>query len=148
MDRLHETCVRRGASVLHLAVGRPPTLGLNTHLRELQRKAPDAARGTVDDDGLAAPDLQDIINILGMDELSDEDKLTVSRARKIQKFLSQPFFVAEQFTGIEGKYVKLEDTIRGFKGIIEGECDKIPENYFYMTGTLDEVVQKFKKESS
>ncbi|HYQ85866.1 MAG TPA: F0F1 ATP synthase subunit beta [Bacteroidota bacterium] len=93
-------------------------------------------------------DLQDIINILGMDELSDEDKLTVSRARKIQKFLSQPFFVAEQFTGIEGKYVKLEDTIRGFKGIIEGECDQIPENYFYMTGTLDEVVQKFKKESS
>src|SRR2546422_4023447 len=93
-------------------------------------------------------DLQDIINILGMDELSDEDKLTVSRARKIQKFLSQPFFVAEQFTGIEGKYVKLEDTIRGFKGIIEGECDHIPENYFYMTGTLDEVVQKFKKESS
>src|SRR5712664_814020 len=73
-------------------------------------------------------DLQDIINILGMDELSDEDKLTVSRARKIQKFLSQPFFVAEQFTGIEGKYVKLEDTIRGFKGIIEGECDQIPEN--------------------
>jgi F-type H+-transporting ATPase subunit beta len=93
-------------------------------------------------------DLQDIINILGMDELSDEDKLTVSPARKIQKFLSQPFFVAEQFTGIEGKYVKLEETIRGFKAIIEGECDQIPENYFYMTGTLDEVVQKFKKESS
>src|SRR5437879_9556726 len=82
-------------------------------------------------------DLQDIINILGMDELSDEDKLTVSRARKIQKFLSQPFFVAEQFTGIEGKYVKLEDTIRGFKGIIEGECDKIPENSCYMAGTID-----------
>lgn len=90
-------------------------------------------------------DLQDIINILGMDELSDEDKLTVQRARKIQKFLSQPFFVAEQFTGIEGKYVKLEDTIRGFKGIIEGQYDHIPENMFYMTGTIDEVVAKYKQ---
>jgi F-type H+/Na+-transporting ATPase subunit beta len=90
-------------------------------------------------------DLQDIINILGMDELSDEDKLTVSRARKIQKFLSQPFFVAEQFTGISGKYVKLEDTIRGFKGIIDGEYDNIPENFFYMMGTIDEVVEKYKK---
>jgi F-type H+-transporting ATPase subunit beta len=93
-------------------------------------------------------DLQDIINILGMDELSDEDKLTVSRARKIQKFLSQPFFVAEQFTGIPGKYVSLEETIRSFKGIIEGEYDQIPENYFYMVGTIDEVVEKYKKENS
>ncbi len=92
-------------------------------------------------------DLQDIINILGMDELSDEDKLTVTRARKIQKFLSQPFFVAEQFTGIPGKYVKLEDTIRSFKGIIEGSYDHIPENYFYMVGTIDEVVEKFKKDN-
>ncbi len=92
-------------------------------------------------------DLQDIINILGMDELSDEDKLTVSRARKIQKFLSQPFFVAEEFTGTPGKYVKLEDTIRSFKGIIEGEYDHIPENYFYMTGTIDEVVQRYQKEN-
>ncbi len=90
-------------------------------------------------------DLQDIINILGMDELSDEDKLTVSRARKIQKFLSQPFFVAEQFTGIPGKYVKLADTIRSFKGIIEGEYDHIPENNFYMVGTIDEVIEKHKK---
>jgi F-type H+-transporting ATPase subunit beta len=90
-------------------------------------------------------DLQDIINILGMDELSDEDKLTVSRARKIQKFLSQPFFVAEQFTGIAGKYVKLEDTIRSFKGIINGDYDHIPENYFYMVGTIDEVIEKHKK---
>ena len=90
-------------------------------------------------------DLQDIINILGMDELSDEDKLTVGRARKIQKFLSQPFFVAEQFTGITGKYVKLADTIRGFKGIIEGQCDHIPENYFYMVGTIDEVIEKQSK---
>ena len=93
-------------------------------------------------------DLQDIINILGMDELSDEDKVAVSRARKIQKFLSQPFFVAEQFTGIPGKYVKLADTIRSFKGIINGEYDHIPENYFYMVGTIDEVVEKHKKASA
>jgi len=93
-------------------------------------------------------DLQDIINILGMDELSDEDKRTVARARKIQKFLSQPFFVAEQFTGIPGKYVKLEDTIRGFRAIIEGECDHIPENYFYMMGTIDEVIERHKKEAA
>lgn len=92
-------------------------------------------------------DLQDIINILGMDELSDEDKLTVSRARKMQKFLSQPFFVAEQFTGIPGKYVKLEDTIRGFKGIIEGQYDHIPENYFYMKGGIEEVIQAHKKDN-
>jgi F-type H+/Na+-transporting ATPase subunit beta len=93
-------------------------------------------------------DLQDIINILGMDELSDEDKQTVSRARKIQKFLSQPFFVAEQFTNIPGRYVKLEDTIRSFKGIIEGAYDYIPENYFYMVGAIDEVVERYKKENS
>jgi F-type H+/Na+-transporting ATPase subunit beta len=90
-------------------------------------------------------DLQDIINILGIDELSDEDKLTVARARRIQRFLSQPFFVAEQFTGIEGRYVKLEDTIAGFKAIIEGEMDEIPENAFHMVGTIDEAVEKAKK---
>ncbi len=90
-------------------------------------------------------DLQDIINILGMDELSDTDKVTVARARKIQKFLSQPFFVAEQFTGIPGKYVKLGDTIRGFKGIINGDYDHIPENHFYMAGTIDEVIERSKK---
>lgn len=89
-------------------------------------------------------DLQDIINILGMDELSDEDKLTVNRARKIQKFLSQPFFVAEQFTGIAGKYVKLEDTIRSFKGIVNGEYDHLPENAFYMVGGIEEAVEKAK----
>jgi F-type H+-transporting ATPase subunit beta len=89
-------------------------------------------------------DLQDIINILGMDELSDEDKVTVARARRIQKFLSQPFNVAEQFTGMAGKYVKLEDTIRSFKGIINGEYDHIPEAAFYMVGTIDEVVEKAK----
>ncbi|HQY20250.1 MAG TPA: F0F1 ATP synthase subunit beta [Ignavibacteria bacterium] len=90
-------------------------------------------------------DLQDIINILGIDELSDEDKLTVARARKIQKFLSQPFFVAEQFTNLPGKYVKLEDTIKGFKGIINGEYDDLPENAFYLVGTIEEAVEKGKK---
>lgn len=90
-------------------------------------------------------DLQDIINILGIDELSDDDKLTVSRARKIQKFLSQPFFVAEQFTNLEGKYVKVEDTIKGFKGISEGEYDDLPENAFYLVGTIEEAVEKAKK---
>lgn len=90
-------------------------------------------------------DLQDIINILGIDELSDEDKLTVARARKIQKFLSQPFHVAEAFTNRPGKYVKLEDTIKGFKGIIEGDYDIIPENAFYMMGTIDEVIEEAKK---
>ncbi len=87
-------------------------------------------------------DLQDIIAILGMDELSEEDKLTVARARKIQRFLSQPFFVAQQFTGLEGRYVKLEDTIRGFKEIVEGKHDGIPEQAFYMVGTIEEVLEK------
>ncbi|WP_029460480.1 F0F1 ATP synthase subunit beta [Solidesulfovibrio alcoholivorans] len=90
-------------------------------------------------------DLQDIIAILGMDELSDEDKLTVSRARKIQRFLSQPFFVAAQFTGKEGRYVKLEDTIKGFKEIIEGKHDEIPEGAFYMVGDINEAVEKASK---
>ncbi|MGD9488838.1 MAG: F0F1 ATP synthase subunit beta [Calditrichaceae bacterium] len=90
-------------------------------------------------------DLQDIIAILGMDELSDEDKLVVSRARKIQKFLSQPFFVAEQFTGTPGKYVPLEETIKGFKGIVNGEYDDLPEQAFYMVGGIDEVIEAAKK---
>ena len=89
-------------------------------------------------------ELQDIIAILGMDELSDEDKETVNRARKIQKFLSQPFFVAEQFSGISGKYVKLEDTIRGFKEIIEGKHDDLPEQAFYMVGTIEDAIEKAK----
>jgi F-type H+/Na+-transporting ATPase subunit beta len=89
-------------------------------------------------------DLQDIIAILGMDELSEEDKLTVSRARKIQRFLSQPFFVAQQFTGNEGKYVKLPDTIRGFKEIADGKHDDLPEQAFYMVGGIDEAVAKAK----
>jgi F-type H+-transporting ATPase subunit beta len=84
-------------------------------------------------------DLQDIIAILGMEELSDEDKLTVSRARKIQRFLTQPFFVGEAFTGIAGKYVSLKDTIKGFKEIIAGKHDKTPEQSFYMKGTIEEV---------
>jgi len=84
-------------------------------------------------------ELKDIIAILGMDELSEEDKQTVSRARKIQKFLSQPFFVAEVFTGSPGKYVSLKDTISGFKAILDGEHDAIPEQAFYMTGSIQEV---------
>jgi len=90
-------------------------------------------------------DLQDIIAILGMDELSEDDKLIVNRARKIQKFLSQPFFVAEPFTGTPGRYVKLEDTIRSFKQIVEGKCDHIPEQAFYMVGTIDEVFERAEK---
>ncbi|MFH0931008.1 MAG: F0F1 ATP synthase subunit beta, partial [Candidatus Zixiibacteriota bacterium] len=87
-------------------------------------------------------DLQDIIAILGMDELSEEDKVIVARARRIQRFLSQPFFVAEAFTGTEGRYVKLEDTIKGFKKIIQGELDSLPEQAFYMVGGIEEVYQK------
>ncbi len=87
-------------------------------------------------------DLQDIIAILGMDELSEEDKLVVERARKIEKFLSQPFFVAEVFTGSAGKYIALEDTIAGFKGILEGKYDHLPENAFYMVGSIEEAVAK------
>ena len=89
-------------------------------------------------------ELKDIIAILGMDELSEEDKLIVARARKIQRFLSQPFFVAEVFTGSPGKYVSLKDTIAGFKGIVDGEYDSIPEQAFYMVGSIDEVVEKAK----
>ena len=89
-------------------------------------------------------ELQDIIAILGMDELSEEDKETVNRARKIQRFLSQPFFVAEQFSGTKGKYVKLEDTIKGFKEIIEGKHDDLPEQAFYMVGTIEEAIEKAK----
>ena len=89
--------------------------------------------------------LQDIIAILGMDELSDEDRLTVSRARKIQRFLSQPFFVAEVFTGTKGEFVKLEDTIKGFKEILEGKHDDVPEQAFYMVGTIEQALEKAEK---
>jgi F-type H+-transporting ATPase subunit beta len=90
-------------------------------------------------------DLQDIIAILGMDELSEEDKLTVSRARKIQRFLSQPFFVAAQFTGVDGKFVSVPDTVRGFKEILEGKHDDLPEQAFYMVGGIEEVIEKAKR---
>jgi F-type H+-transporting ATPase subunit beta len=90
-------------------------------------------------------DLQDIIAILGMDELSEDDKLMVGRARRIQRFLSQPFHVAEVFTGAPGKYVKLKDTVRGFKEIVEGKHDDLPEQAFYMVGTIEEVIAKAEK---
>ena len=90
-------------------------------------------------------DLQDIISILGMDELSEEDKDVVSRARKVQRFLSQPFFVAETFTGTGGEYVDIKDTIRGFKEILEGKHDELPEQAFYMVGGIEQVQEKAKK---
>ena len=88
-------------------------------------------------------DLQDIIAILGVDELSDDDKLTVARARKMQRFFSQPFTVAQAFTGVEGKYVKLEDTVRSFKEVLDGKYDHIPESYFFMKGGIEEVAQAY-----
>jgi F-type H+-transporting ATPase subunit beta len=90
-------------------------------------------------------DLQDIIAILGIDELSDEDKLTVARARKIQRFLSQPFHVAEQFTSFPGKYVKLADTIKGFREIVEGKHDDLPEQAFWMQGTIEDAQERAKE---
>ena len=90
-------------------------------------------------------DLRDIISILGIDELSDQDKLIVSRARKIQRFMSQPFFVAEQFTGLKGRYVKIQDTIKGFRMILEGKLDDLPEQAFYMVGTIEEAIEKAQK---
>ncbi|MCD7905738.1 MAG: F0F1 ATP synthase subunit beta [Clostridiales bacterium] len=92
-------------------------------------------------------ELQDIISILGMDELSEDDKLTVNRARKIQRFLSQPFFVAKEFTGMDGKYVPIKETIRGFKEILAGKHDEIPESMFLSAGTIDEVVERFKNKN-
>ena len=90
-------------------------------------------------------DLQDIIAILGIDELSDEDKIVVQRARKIERFLSQPFFTAAQFTGTPGEYVKLEDTIRGFTEILDGKHDELPEQAFYMVGTIEQAVERGKQ---
>jgi len=92
-------------------------------------------------------DLQDIIAILGVDELSDEDKLTVARARKLQRFFSQPFTVAEVFTGKEGRYVPVKETVQGFKEVLEGKYDHIPENYFYLKGNIEEVVQDYEAEN-
>jgi F0F1-type ATP synthase beta subunit len=93
-------------------------------------------------------DLQDIIAILGIDELSEDDKLAVTRARKIEKFLSQPFFVAQQFTGKEGKYVPIADTVRGFKEIVDGKHDHLPEQAFYMVGTIEEAVANAEKQTA
>ena len=93
-------------------------------------------------------ELRDIIAILGMDELSEDDKLTVSRARKIQRFLSQPFFVAETFTGSAGKYVSLAETIKGFQGIVNGDYDDIPEQAFYMVGPIEEAVESAQQEAA
>jgi len=90
-------------------------------------------------------ELQDIIAILGMEELSDEDKLVVSRARRVQRFLSQPFFVAEAFTGLEGKFVNIEDTIKGFNMILNGEVDYLPEAAFLLVGTIEEAIEKGEK---
>ncbi len=90
-------------------------------------------------------DLQDIIAILGIDELSEDDKLTVARARKIQRFLSQPFHVAEQFTGIPGAYVKIEDTVRSFKEVLDGKHDSIPEQAFYLKGSIEDVLEAAEK---
>lgn len=90
-------------------------------------------------------DLQDIIAILGVDELSEEDKQVVARARRIEFFLSQPMFVAEQFTGREGRYVPIPETVRGFRMILDGEVDKIPEQLFYMAGTIDEVLERYRE---
>ena len=90
-------------------------------------------------------DLQDIIAILGLDELSEEDKLTVARARKIQRYFSQPFFVGEKFTGLPGQYVKVEDTIKGFREILDGKCDDMPEQAFYMVGTIEQAREKSQK---
>jgi F-type H+-transporting ATPase subunit beta len=87
-------------------------------------------------------DLQDIIAILGVEELSDEDRLLVARARKIEKFLSQPFFVAEQFTGLQGRYVSIKDTIRSFREVVDGKWDHLPEDAFYMVGAIEEAVEK------
>ncbi|MFQ3612426.1 MAG: F0F1 ATP synthase subunit beta, partial [Cyanobacteriota bacterium] len=89
--------------------------------------------------------LQDIIAILGLDELSEDDKLVVARARRIERFLSQPFFVAEVFTGSPGKYVKLEDTIKGFQRILSGELDSLPEQAFYLVGSIEEAIEKAEK---
>jgi F-type H+-transporting ATPase subunit beta len=126
---------RRGPAGLHQPPGRPE----RRRRRALQHHPCRAA--TLQ----RYKELRDIIAILGMDELSPEDKLAVARARKIQRFLSQPFHVAEVFTGSPGKYVPLKETIRGFKMIVAGECDHLPEQAFYMVGTIDEAFEKAKK---
>src|SRR5207244_2879783 len=125
------------------AVGYQPNLA--TEMGELQERIPSTKRDCITSVQAILQkykDLQDIIAILGIDELSEEDRIVVTRARKIQKFLSQPFFVAQQFTGLPGKYVKIADTIRGFKEIAEGKHDEIPEQAFYNQGTIEDVLEK------
>ena len=126
---------RRRSARIHLAHSRPRIVGQEHY---------DVAQG-VKRILQRYKDLQDIIAILGIDELSEEDKLTVSRARKVQKFLSQPFHVAETFTGFPGRYVKVEDTVRSFKEIIEGKHDSVPEQAFYMKGAIEEVLEAAEK---
>ena len=121
------------------AVGYQPTLA--TEMGSLQERITSTRNGSVTS-VQKYKELQDIVAVLGMDELSVEDKATVSRARRIQRFLSQPFHVAENFTGVKGAYVKMEDTIRGFQAILGGECDDLPEQAFLMCGTIDEVLAK------
>ncbi|HEV3483810.1 MAG TPA: hypothetical protein VG106_00270, partial [Vicinamibacterales bacterium] len=158
-DDLFETA--DGVGDLHVLAFHPgELLGDEERLRQEPLDAPRAAhrqlvllRQLVDaedrDDVLevlvALQHLQDIIAILGIDELSEEDKLTVGRARRIQRFLSQPFFVAEQFTGISGKYVSIADTVRSFRDIVDGKYDHLPEQAFYMVGTIEEAVEKAEK---
>ena len=113
--------------------------------RILVRRSLTMSGGSVHRVRYARTQHQDIIAILGIDELSEDQKLTVARARKIQKFLSQPFHVAEQFTGAAGRYVKIADTVKGFRGIVEGKYDDIPEQAFYMKGTIDEVLEAAEK---
>jgi F-type H+-transporting ATPase subunit beta len=129
----------------HLSGGRPARLDLaRARPRVVGQEHYDTAR-RVQETLQKYKSLQDIIAILGMDELSEEDKLTVARARKIQRFLSQPFHVAEVFTGIPGKFVQIEDTVKSFKAVVDGEYDHLPEAAFYMVGGIDEAVEKAKK---
>jgi F-type H+/Na+-transporting ATPase subunit beta len=132
------------------AVGYQPNLA--SEMGDLQERITSTKSGSMEHYNVAQSvklvlqrykDLQDIIAILGMDELSDEDKLTVNRARKVQRFLSQPFTVAEAFTGLKGKYVKVADTVRSFKEVVEGKHDEIPEQAFYMQGSIDDVLEKW-----
>ena len=142
--RRDRRAVARHRLARHLSVGRPARLDVAPDRPARHRRGAlqhDARRAV----GAAAyKELRDIIAILGMDELSPEDKLAVARARKIQRFLSQPFSVAEVFTGSPGKYVSLKDTIKGFKMIVDGECDALPEQAFYMVGTIEEAFEKAK----
>jgi F-type H+-transporting ATPase subunit beta len=142
---LHRGAVARHRFAGHLPRGRPARLHQPPARPERGRRRPLRTARAVQGTLQRYKELRDIIAILGMDELAPEDKLAVARARKIQRFLSQPFHVAEVFTGSPGKYVPLAETIRGFKMIVAGECDHLPEQAFYMVGTIDEAFEKAKK---